>query len=431
MTANRPTERFPLARLRPAYPVAAGMALLACLTLTACGKKAEAPANHPPQVGVVTIAPVSMAVSSELRGRTTAYQIAEVRPQVNGIIQKRLFIEGADVKAGVALYQIDAALYQAAYDSAKGNLAKAQATAMQAKSKADRYKELVAIKAVSQQDYDDASATIKQADADVLVAKAAVDNARINLAYTRVSAPISGRIGASAVTAGALVSANQANSMTTIQQLDPIYVDVPQSSIELLKLRQALANGQIQRNGEGRIKVSLKLEDGSPYAEEGTLQFSDITVDPGTSSINLRTLFPNPKHELLPGMFVSAVLQEGTNDKAILAPQQGVTRNNSGQPVALVVVDGKVVQRVLTVNGTYGDKWLVTSGLNAGDKLIVDGLQKAKPGQPVEAVAATLPSARTDAADAAANSTGQPAAPTATAPAAGAPNAAPASAAKQ
>lgn len=362
------------------------LALAAGLSLGACAKKVEAPKDQPVEVGVVTIATQAIPVTSELRGRTRAFQIAEVRPQVNGIIQKRLFQEGADVKAGSALYQIDAALYQAAYDSAKGTLARAEASALQAKTKADRYQTLVAIKAVSQQDFDDASAQLKQANADVLIAKASVQNARINLAYTHVNAPISGRIGASSVTAGALVNANQSDAMTSIQQLDPIYVDIPQSSNDLMQLRQALSNGKLKRTGDGKIKVQLVLDDGSVYTHQGTLEFSDITVNPNTSSINLRTLFPNPEHELLPGLFVRAVLQEGTDEHAILVPQQGVTRNNKGEPTALIVVNGHVEQRVLSVSRSVGDQWQVSTGLNVGDQLIVDGLQKAKPGKPAKAV---------------------------------------------
>jgi len=354
--------------------------------LAGCGKQTDAPADAPVEVGVVTIQPQSLAVTTELPGRTSAYQIAEVRPQVGGILKQRLFREGADVKAGSPLYQIDPATYQAAYDSARGTLASAEASLLQAKLKAGRYKELVAIKAVSQQEYDDATATLTQAQAQVAVARAAVDTARISLGYTRVASPIGGRVGKSSVTPGALLTANQAATLTTVQQLDPIYVDVTQSSTELLRLRRALESGQIRREG-GRIPVSLTLDDGSAYAQKGSLEFSDVTVDPETSTVTLRAVFPNPRQELLPGMYVRARIDQGVDAQAILAPQQGVARNSKGEATALVVGAGdKVEPRVLQVGRTVGDKWLVTSGLQAGDRLIVDGLQKAKPGSQVKPV---------------------------------------------
>lgn len=361
-------------------------ALAIAVTLAGCGKQPDAPAQGPAEVGVVTIQPQRLAVTTELPGRTNAYQIAEVRPQVGGILQQRLFREGADVKAGAPLYQIDPATYQAAYNSARGSLASAEASALQARLKAGRYKELVAIKAVSQQDYDDAVATQQQSAAQVTVARAAVDSARINLGFTRVTSPISGRIGKSSVTSGALLTANQAATLTTVQQLDPIYVDVTQSSTELLRLRRAVEAGQVQRDG-GKIKVSLRLEDGSMYGQTGTLEFSDVTVDPETSTVTLRAVFPNPRQELLPGMYVRAELAEGVDEQAILAPQQGVSRNSKGEATALVVGAGnKVEPRTLQVSRTVGDKWLVRDGLKAGDRLIVDGLQKAKPGSEVKPV---------------------------------------------
>ena len=361
-------------------------ALAIAVTLAGCGKQPDAPAPGPAEVGVITIQPQKLAVTTELPGRTSAYQIAEVRPQVGGILQQRLFREGADVKAGAPLYQIDPATYQAAWNSARGLLASAEASALQARLKAGRYKELVAIKAVSQQDYDDAVAMQQQSAAQVSVARAAVDSARINLGFTRVTSPISGRIGKSSVTSGALLTANQAATLTTVQQLDPIYVDVTQSSTELLRLRRAAEAGQVQRDG-GKIKVSLRLEDGSVYGQSGTLEFSDITVDPETSTVTLRAVFPNPRQELLPGMYVRAELAEGVDEQAILAPQQGVSRNSKGEATALVVGAGnKVEPRTLQVSRTVGDKWLVRAGLKAGDRLIVDGLQKAKPGSEVKPV---------------------------------------------
>lgn len=372
---------------RLAGALAVGVALAGC-----GGKQADAPAGGPVEVGVVTIQPQHLAVSTELPGRTSAYQIAEVRPQVGGILKQRLFTEGADVKAGAPLYQIDPATYQAAYDSARGTLASAEASLLQARLKAGRYKELVAIKAVSQQEYDDASATLSQAQAQVAIARAAVDTARINLGYTRVGSPISGRVGKSSVTPGALLTANQAATLTTVQQLDPIYVDVTQSSTELLRLRRAVESGQVRREG-GKVPVSLTLDDGSRYGRDGTLEFSDVTVDPDTSTVTLRAVFPNPGHELLPGMYVRATIAQGVDEQAILAPQQGVARNSKGEATALVVgKDNKVEPRVLQVSRTVGDKWLVTSGLQAGDRLIVDGLQKAKPGSEVKPVpVATTP----------------------------------------
>jgi len=342
-----------------------------------------------PDVGIVEIQAQAVTLTTELSGRTSAFQVSEVRPQVGGIIQKRLFVEGADVKAGQALYQIDPATYQATYDSARASLAKAEASLISTRNKASRYEELVAIKAVSQQDNDDSQAALKQAQADVASAKAAVETARINLDYTRVAAPISGRIGRSSVTPGALVTAGQSAALATVQQLDTIYVDVTQSSAELLRLKRDLASGQLKAAGANQASVKLMLEDGSVYPEAGKLQFSDVTVDQSTGSITLRAVFPNPKGDLLPGMYVRAVLEEGGEDRAILVPQQGVTRDTKGNPTALVVgAENKVELRVLKTRRTVGDKWLVSEGLKAGDKLIVDGLLKFGPGMPVNPVPA-------------------------------------------
>ena len=340
-----------------------------------------------PEVGVVTLKARPVAIKAELAGRTAPFLIAEVRPQVTGIIQKRLFVEGADVKAGAALYQIDPATYQATLDSAKAALAKAEANLFTAKLKADRYKDLVGIKAVSQQDYDDSVAALKQAQAEVAASRAALDSARINLDYTRVSAPISGRIGRSAVTPGALVTANQATSLATVTQLDPMYVDVTQSSAELLRLKRQLASGQLKTQASGKAKAKLLMEDGSPYPLEGQVQFSEVTVDQSTGTVTLRAVFPNPKHELLPGMYVRAVLETGVDDQAILVPQQAVARNQKAEPVAMVVgADGKVEQRVLEVGRSVGNDWLVNAGLADGDRVIVEGLQKVKPGAMARAV---------------------------------------------
>lgn len=325
---------------------------------------------------MVTLQAQPYALTSEVPGRTSAYRIAEVRPQVNGIIQKRLFTEGSEVKAGQQLYQIDPATYEAAYKSA-------QATLLSAKSLADRYKLLVNDKAVSQQAYDEAHAAALQADA-------ALEQARIDLRYTKVLAPIGGRIGRSAVTEGALVSNGQASAMATIQQLDPIYVDVTQSSKELLRLRRDLAEGRLQKASDSAAKVALKLEDGSRYAHEGTLEFSEVAVDESTGSVTLRAVFPNPDHLLLPGMFVHAELLSGIKENAILAPQQGVTRNQRGEPTAMVVnAENKVEQRVLKADRTAGNAWLVEDGLKDGDRLITEGLQFVQPGAEVKAVPAS------------------------------------------
>jgi membrane fusion protein (multidrug efflux system) len=359
------------------------------LILGGCGQQATSgpPKGGPPEVAVVTMQPKPVAITTELTGRTSAYLVAEVRPQVGGIIQKRLFTEGGDVKAGSVLYQIDPATYQAAYAGARAALARAEANFSTTRLRAERYKELVAIKAVSQQDYDDITAVLKQSEADIEIGKAAVETARINLAYTRVTAPISGRIGKSSVTAGALVTANQGSALATIQQLDPVYVDVTQSSANLLRLQQSMASGKLKRNGAGQAKVKLILEDDTQYPWGGTLQFRDVTVDPTTGSVILRVVFPNPKGVLLPGMFVRAVVEEGVNRQAILVPQQAVLRDPKGAPNTLIVdAEGKVQQRILILDRAIGDAWLALSGLAPGDRVIVEGMQKVKPGASVKVV---------------------------------------------
>jgi membrane fusion protein (multidrug efflux system) len=365
--------------------------LAGCLFVTGCGKQSAAVTkapSTPPEVGVLTIQPQRIALTTELSGRTSAHLIAEVRPQVSGIIQKRLFTEGADVKAGEVLYQIDPASYQAAYNSAKAALSRAEANLVPVRLKAERYKDLVKINAVSKQDYDDASAAVMQAEADVEAGKAVVETARINLAYTKVTAPIAGRIGRSAVTDGALVTASQSAPLATIQQLSSMYVDVTQSSAEMLRLKQALASGVLKSSSASQARVKLLLEDGSVYPLEGTLKFSEVTVDQSTGSITLRAIFPNPKQILLPGMFVRAVLEEGINEKALLVPQRGVTRNPAGIAMVMVVGnDEKVEPRLINVARTVGDSWLVSDGLKQGDRVILEGLQKARPGTPVKAVA--------------------------------------------
>lgn len=320
-------------------PLLRPVAALAILSvLSACGKPpgGPPPAAGTPVLGVMTVHTEPVELHTELPGRTSPYQIADVRPQVNGIVKARNFREGSDVKAGQVLYQINPASYQAAYDSSVAALAKAEASVKTARLKASRYKELVAIKAVSQQDYDDAVASLGEAEADVGSARANVQTSRINLDYAKVDAPISGRIGKSSVTPGALVTASQTTALTTIQQLDPIYVDVTQSSTNWLNLKEALANGELQKSGNG-AKVRLILENGRTYAQEGTLQFSDVTVNQDTGAITLRAVFPNPKADLLPGMYVRAVLQEGVRQQGLLVPQQAVSRDGAGKPVAFVV----------------------------------------------------------------------------------------------
>lgn len=370
---------------RPALIVIAAI-LAAGLTLSGCGKKKPAaPPSGPPEVGVVTVKPERVALTSELPGRTAANLIAEVRPQVGGIIQKRLFVEGSDVKAGQILYQIDPASYQAAVASARAMLARAEANLVPLRLKAQRYQELVKIRAVSQQDTDDIGAALLQAEAEVEGAKASLDTARINLAYTSIKAPISGRIDRSTVTGGALVTANQVTALATIQQLDSMYVDVTQSTADLLKLKQNLANGVLKKSSSAKVK--LRLEDGSMYPMPGTLKFSEVTVDQSTGSVTLRAIFANPKHTLLPGMFVSAILEEGVNENSILIPQRGVTRNPKGEAMVMTIgAEEKVEPRVIKVVRTVGDNWLVSEGLKAGDRVILEGLQKARPGTAVKAV---------------------------------------------
>jgi membrane fusion protein (multidrug efflux system) len=356
--------------------------------LGGCDRRAaSAPASPPPpaEVAAVTVQPQQVVLTTELPGRTSPYLVAEIRPQVNGLIQKRLFTEGSDVKAGEVLYQIDPAPFQAALNSAEAALNRSQATLPSIRSRAERYKGLLADKAVSQQDCDDTTSALNQAEADVQYWKAMAETARINLGYTRVLAPISGRIGRSNVTDGALVTAYQPVALSTIQQLDPIYVDVPQSTTELLRLNQRVGDGRLNQNGANQKKAQLLLEDGTAYPLEGTLQFRDVTVDPTTGSFILRIVFPNPQGVLLPGMFVRAVVKEGVHDQALLIPQQAVSRDPKGNPVALIVgAEAKVQQRALTLDRAIGNQWLISSGLASGDRVIVEGMQKVRPGAVVK-----------------------------------------------
>ncbi|AYZ16666.1 multidrug efflux RND transporter periplasmic adaptor subunit AcrA [Klebsiella pasteurii] len=367
-------------------PLAVVLMLSGSLALTGCDDKpAQQGAQQMPEVGIVTLKSAPLQITTELPGRTSAYRVAEVRPQVSGIILKRNFTEGSDIQAGVSLYQIDPATYQATYESAKGDLAKAQAAANMDQLTVKRYQKLLGTKYISQQDYDTAVATAQQSNAAVVAAKAAVETARINLAYTKVTSPISGRIGKSAVTEGALVQNGQTTALATVQQLDPIYVDVTQSSNDFLRLKQELANGKLQQEN-GKAKVELVTNDGLKYPQNGTLEFSDVTVDQTTGSITLRAIFPNPDHTLLPGMFVRARLEEGVNPDALLVPQQGVTRTPRGDASAMVVGEGdKVEVRQITATQAIGDKWLVTEGLKTGDRVIITGLQKVRPGVQVKA----------------------------------------------
>ncbi len=372
---------------RPCFVAIVALAVFAC----APKKPAQQGPKGPPTVGVVTLQTQRVELSNELPGRTSAFETADVRPQINGVIQKRLFVEGSIVHKGQPLYQIDPAPYRAALDQAKAQLANADALVAAAKVKSERYADLVKINAVSRQDYDDALAAYRQAAAGVRQQRAAVETAAINLGYTRVIAPISGRIGRSAVTVGGLATTGQTTALATIQNFDPIYVDLTQSAPEVLRLRQSIASGRLGAGGEAAVVVRLKLDDGVAYPIDGRLEFTDVTVDQNTGSVTLRAKFPNPRGFLLPGFYVRAVIVEGVDNNAILAPQRGVARNEKGDPTAMVVdASGKARQRDLTTSRTVGDQWLVTSGLAAGDRLIVDGLQAVKPNMPVKAVAASV-----------------------------------------
>ncbi|MEC4600139.1 efflux RND transporter periplasmic adaptor subunit, partial [Burkholderia vietnamiensis] len=391
----------------------------AAVFLAACGKKESAPPPQTPEVGVVTVQPQAVPIYTELPGRTSAFLVAQVRARVDGIVLRREFVEGSDVKAGQRLYKIDPAPYLAQLNSAKATLAKAQANLVTQNALVARYKVLVAANAVSKQDYDNAVATQGQAAADVAAGKAAVETAQINLGYTDVVSPISGRVGISQVTPGAYVQASQATLMSTVQQLDPVYVDLTQSSLEGLKLRQDVQSGRLKTSGPGAAKVSLILEDGKTYPVPGKLQFSDVTVDQTTGSVTIRAVFPNPNRVLLPGMFVRARIEEGVNENAFLVPQIGVTHDQKGQAIAMVVnASNKVEPRPLKTTGMNGQNWIVEGGLNAGDRVIVQGGDKARPGTTVKTVAAQLPAA--DAASGAAASAAPAAAGSGAAAASGA-----------
>lgn len=414
------------------------ISLLAVLFLTACNHRQEAPPPPVPEVAVVTIKPQEVVLHSELPGRTSGYLVAEIRPQVNGLLQKRLFTEGAQVKAGQILYEIDPAPYEAAFENANANLLTTQKAADRAravletskaalkrhqavldlaKTNLQRYENLVKTQAVSAMQRDQAAADVKvadsalqvaeaqvssdqqgveAADAAVKQAKAAVRTARINLDYTKITAPISGRIGRSNITEGAIVTAYQPIPLATIQKFDPIFVDVPQSTVELNRLKRSLASGRLKENGTDTVKIFL--EDGTAYPEEGSLKFRDVTVDPTTGSIILRIVVPNPNETLLPGMFVRAAIDEGVNQQAILIPQQAVSSDPKGTPTVLIVdAQGKVQQRTISTDRPIGSQWLVSAGLARGDCIIVEGMLKVRPGATVKTVpyAADRPSAAT------------------------------------
>lgn len=373
-------------------PALTACALATSIALVGCSKDpkdaqqggAAAQKMPPTEVGVIVAQPQSVEQTVELSGRTSAYEISDVRPQTSGVILKRLFTEGSFVREGQPLYEVDSSINRTNLESAKAALVRQQANLNALQVKANRYRQLVGINAVSKQEYDDLVAQIKLAEADIAASQASVKNAQIDLGYSTVRAPISGQSGRSSVTAGALVTANQANALVTIQQLDPIYVDISQSSAELLRLRQQLSQGSIDRSNN--TKVRLKLEDGSYYSVEGNLAFSDASVNPDTGSVTLRAVFSNPNHLLLPGMFANAQIVQGVIPNAYLVPQAAITRTPTGQAMAMLVnAKGLVEPRQITTSGVQGQNWIVTQGLNTGDKVIVDGIAKVKPEQEVVA----------------------------------------------
>ena len=363
-------------------------ASLVGLLLAACDSQQQAPRQAAvPEVSTLTVQAQKIMEVTELPGRTSAFRVAEIRPQVNGLIQKRLFKEGSNVKAGQVLYRIDPAPLRAVLNNAQAALGRAQANLPSIRSRAQRYQNLLVDKAVSQQDYDDAAAALSQVLADIQYYKASVETARINLGYTEVTAPISGRIGASKVTDGAIVTAYQPSPLATVQQLDPLYVDVPQSTTELLRMKRRMTAGHLNQNDKDQNQVHLILEDGAPYPWPGALKFRDVSVDPTTGSVILRTVFPNPQGILLPEMFVRVKVNEGVNEKAILIPQQAVSRTQRGEPFAMIVDDqNKVGQRMLTIDRARGNQWIVSEGLAPGDRVIIEGLQRVRPGAVVKVV---------------------------------------------
>ena len=391
----------PLSRLFPRALPPCLLGFAAGLLLSSCGPK---PAAGPPpgmpgmggplEVGVMTLAPTTVTLTQDLPGRTSAFRVAEVRARVNGIVLKRLFTEGSDVKEGDVLYQIDPAPYQAELDRALGALARSEANTEAARVKESRYKHLVSTKAISQQELDDATANLHAFEADILSGKAAVQSARINLGYTNVTSPVTGRVGISQVTEGAYVQATTATLLATVQQLDPVYVDVTQSSNDLMRLKRAIASGELNKEKIGQARVELLLDDGTTYKEQGTLQFSDVSVNPSTSSVTIRAIFPNKNGELLPGLFVRARLVEGRKSDALLLPQFAVARNSKGEATAYVVgAESKAELRVIEADRAVGNQWLITSGLKAGESVIMNNLQRLRPGAPVKTIPYAAPGA--------------------------------------
>ncbi|MES2259136.1 MAG: efflux RND transporter periplasmic adaptor subunit [Pseudomonadota bacterium] len=373
-------------RTSPRYlPVAA--AFIGLSLLSACGKKDDKAAGGPPPppgVAVVTVAPAALTVSTELPGRLEASRVAQVRARTPGIVLKRVYQEGSDVKAGDILFRIDPASYQASYDSAQAAVAKAEANLAQADLKVKRYKPLLAAQAVSNQEYDDAATAQKQAAADLATARAARQNAGLTLGYATVTAPISGRVGRALVTEGALVGQGEATPMATVQTLDPIYVTITQSATDMLRLQQALASGKLKSAGKGNARVTLVTDDGQVYPQAGKLLFSDVAVDESTGAVSLRAEFPNPNRALLPGMYVRARLEQAVNESAIAVPQQAVVRGPDGASVMVVDADNKVVAQPVKADTAQGGNWIVSSGLKGGERIIVEGFQKAKPGSTVK-----------------------------------------------
>ncbi len=371
-------------RSLPVHPTATATAIVVLALLAACGKKEAAPAAPPPPtVSVITVAAGAVAVTDELPGRVEASRIAQVRARTPGIVLKRVFQEGGEVKAGEVLFRIDPAEFQASYASAQAAVAKAEANLAQADLKVKRYKPLLAAQAVSQQEYDDAVTAQKQAAADLATARAARQTAGLTLGYATVTAPISGRVGRALVTEGALVGQGEATPMATVQQLDPIYVTVTQSSLEMAQLRQALASGRLKSAGKDQARVTLVMENGEAYPQAGKLLFSDVSVDESTGAVSMRAAFPNPQRLLLPGMYVRARLEQGVNEAAITVPQQAVVRGAEGASVMVVGSDNKVLARPVKAEAASGDKWIVSEGLKGGERIIVEGFQKAKPGAAV------------------------------------------------
>ncbi|CAL62833.1 Acriflavine resistance protein A [Herminiimonas arsenicoxydans] len=364
-----------------------GAAFFILFAVAGCGKS-DAPAAAPPptEVSVVTIKSSALGVTNELPGRLESTRIAEIRARVPGVVLKRTFREGSDVKAGATLFLIDPAQFKATYNSANAAVARAEATLLQAELKEKRYKPLVATNAISKQEYDDVTATLKQAEADLAASKAARETARLSLDYATVTSPISGRIGRALVTEGALVGQNEATPLATVQQIDPIYVNMTQSSTEILQLQRALADGKLKSAGKGQVKVTLVTEDGQEYAQPGKLLFSDLTVDASSGAITLRAEFPNPDSQLLPGMYVRARVEQAINENAITVPQQAISRTPDGAAVMVVSAENTVVSRPVTTGAASGDSWVISDGLKDGDQVIVEGLQKIKPGATVKPV---------------------------------------------